>query len=506
MNKSGVAVAVLGILVAQSFADEGQVDIKPAHYGVFSSLGVIDANGDTTKSYGTTGEPIANQPFSRFGGWLEMGATIAERTDISVLLAMMTWNSLPLTAGSPFSRMQSLGSNLGQAYLTHKFGDVKKPFLTLKFGAFSYAYSTSKNLGGHLFTGGTYPGSLTGNFWSLTDGNDYRAQGMLGHFSFLDNTLNVDATGFFEHALEPNYDLSPGLVASYKIADMIEIGGGAVFSHLLAWEDDAVTPKKRNNAFMGNQRLPESEWNKPGLELNDTLIVPEGDPRLGASLNPLTRPDLIAKGTPVEYVTLANNGTPNSKLEYYTFQGTKVMGRVAVTPFNLGEGLNKVSIYSEVTLLGVKDYPFYYEKKSERMPIMFGANVPLPSGFEITGEAEHYKNKFMNNVRTTYENVLPQWREKQSDFFMDSLGVNGKPVGNGQGGFIKTATSKVTHHNGEWFWSVTAKKTMYNRINFTAKMAHDFLRLYNFFGNPSDEPAFQHKDGWYFVFKTEVNL
>ena len=47
-----------------------------------------------------------------------------------------------------------------------------------------------------------------------------------------------------------------------------------------------------------------------------------------------------------------------------------------------------------------------------------------------------------------------------------------------------------------------AKKTFYDKVTFTAKVAHDFLRLYNFFGNPSNEPAFQHDYGWYFAFKS----
>ena len=201
-----------------------------------------------------------------------MDATIEDRTEVSVLLGMMTFNSLPLTNGSPFTRMQSLGSNLGYGFISHKLGDVKDPWLTMKAGAFPYGYSSSNNLGGYLYTGGTYPGTLTSNFWSLIDGNDYAAQGAMGHFSFLEDALKIDATLFFEHDLEPNYDLSPGIVASYNLGGMVEVGAGAVFSHLIAWQEKAVTPKLRSNAYTGSntsgQRLPESEWNKPGLESN----------------------------------------------------------------------------------------------------------------------------------------------------------------------------------------------------------------------------------------------
>jgi hypothetical protein len=493
------AVCAFGTLAGSALAEDLKIEVKPAQYGAFNYLGVIEAKGDTTKSYGTSGEPISNQPYSRFGGWVGFGATIEDRTDISVVLAMMTWNSLPLTPGSPFTRMQSLGSNVGHAYISHKLGDLEMPWLTLKLGAFPYQYSSGRNLGGRLFTSGTYPGTLTSNFWNLVDGNDYGAQGLLGSFAFLDGSLKLDATAFFEHGLEPHYDLSPGLVASYKIGEWVELGAGAVFSHLIAWDEDAVTPKKRNNAFVGDQRLANSEWVKPGLEANDTLIVLATDPRYGTSVK--DRPDVLN----AKYMTLEENGIPTSRLEYYTFRGTKAMGRLTVTPFSLG-GPRKAAIYAEATLLGIKDYPFFYEKKEERMPVMFGVDLPMPGGFEVAAEVEHYKNKFMNNVKSVYEEVLPQWYEKPADFFVDSLDASGNRIPDPNGGFVPSHTPRVTHNNGEWFWSMTARKSAFGRANFTFKVAHDFLRLYNFFANPSDQPAFQHQDGWYIAIKSEIGI
>jgi len=509
MKKIGVTCSGIGILVALNFADDFKVELSPPHFGAFSYLGVIQAHGDTSSSYGTSGEPIRNQPYSRFGGWVGMDATIEDRTQVSVLLAMMTFNSLPLTNGSPFTRMQSLGSNLGYGFISHKLGDTKAPWLTLKAGAFPYGYSSSKNLGGYLFTGGTYPGTLTSNFWTLIDGNDYAAQGAMGHFSFLEDALKIDATLFFEHGLEPNYDLSPGLVASYNLGGFVEVGAGAVFSHLIAWQEKAVTPKLRSNAYTGSndggQRLPISEWNKPGLELTDTLIVQPGDPRADQPISdPQTRPDLAAQGFTPRYLIPDSNGTPNSQLHYYTFQGTKVMGRIAVTPFTIGSASKKVSFYSEVNLLGVKNYPFFYEKRSERMPITIGANIPLPGGYEVTAEAEHYKNKFQNNVHNVYEFVVPQWDETQSSFFEPLLDSHGNRINDGAGGFLPSTTPKATNHYGDWYWNFEAKKTFYDHVTFTAKVAHDFLRLYNFFGNPSSQPVFERDYGWYFAFKSQI--
>ncbi len=507
MREIGRLVLLIAVVSIGAFAED-DIEIHKLHFGVFNSLGVIDAKGDTVVSDGTTGEPIENQPYNRFGGWMSMGATINQRTDLFVVMAMMTWNSLPLTEDSPFTRMQSLGSNLGQANVSHKFGDLESPILTMKFGAFPFSYSNSKNLGGHLLTAGTYPGTLTSNFWQLIDGNSYNAQGLSAHFSFLESALNVDVNAFFEHGMEPNYNLSPSVIASYKVGDMIEFGAGVVFSHLLAWDDDVVTPKKRDNAFYQGKRLPASEWFKPGLEPKDTLIVPDGDLRaVGDSTVVDPRPDLVEKGIPVAYVEKSLNGIPKSQLEFYTFRGTKVMGRVALTPFSFAEELDKVTLFAEATLLGVKDYPFFYENKLERMPITIGLNLPLPMGLEVTADVEYYKNKFMNHIQKVYETVLPRWNEDESSFFVDSLDpILGAPVKNADGKTIPSDTVKTSHNNGNWFWSVTVKKEIMTRFNIKFKIAHDYLRLYNFFGNPSNEPTFRHDDGWYFVIKSEFSL
>ncbi|MDZ7262100.1 MAG: hypothetical protein ONB05_08355 [candidate division KSB1 bacterium] len=65
---------------------------------------------------------------------------------------------------------------------------------------------------------------------------------------------------------------------------------------------------------------------------------------------------------------------------YYTFGGTKVMARIAFDPKPLLPwnffGRRDVRIYGEMAVLGIKNYPRYYEKITERMPVMLGFNIP----------------------------------------------------------------------------------------------------------------------------------
>ena len=70
----------------------------------------------------------------------------------------------------------------------------------------------------------------------------------------------------------------------------------------------------------------------------------------------------------------------NNLIEYYTFAGTSLMGLLSfdvqkIFPMDmLSEG--DLRMFIEVDLLGVKNYPIFFEDKTERMPIIMGINLP----------------------------------------------------------------------------------------------------------------------------------
>ena len=496
MNKVVKSILVIGALAGLSTSAE--FGMKPIHGGVFTTLGMFQ--GDTITAAGNSGV-LEKKPFVRYGAWVNVAGSVSERTDFSLLLAAMHWNSLPTTKGSAFTRNQSLSPGLGHAYLSHKLGDLQDPYLTLKFGDINYRYSDSKNLGGHLYTSGAYPGYLDGNYWELVDGANYGAQGAVGSFSFLENTLKVDATLFLEHGIEPHFDLSPGIVASYKIGNILEIGAGAVFAHLISVDEDRTTPKNRKNAYFNGKPLSEQDQQGLGLELTDTLIVNDTlDPKYKkflASDDP-RKEFLESNGKSARYLTSAENGTSNSQLSYYTFRGTKLMGRFRLTPFEpLFENTAPMGLYGEINVLGVKNYPFYYEKITERMPVLIGLDFPMPT-FDLNVEVEYYKNKFRNNIQQPYEFELPIWQENPSSFQKEIKDVSGKVV---------STVPVASHSNAPLYWSVRARKSFYSdKLAFNLKLARDFVRPVNFFGNPTFEPAFREQNQWYLIFKTDISI
>jgi hypothetical protein len=91
------------------------------------------------------------------------------------------------------------------------------------------------------------------------------------------------------------------------------------------------------------------------------------------------------------------------KLEYYSASAILLMARATFDPKKLFEselfGSEDLKIYAEVNVLGVENKPIYYKKITERMPIMFGMNLP---GFKILDliaiQGEYINSPWLNNT------------------------------------------------------------------------------------------------------------
>jgi hypothetical protein len=490
----------LCIFQAISLVVANDAKLNPVHAGTWATAGFFNGK-DTISAEGNSGA-IDKQPFTRLGGWVNLSGSISDHLEFSVVLAAMRWNSLPVTPQSSFTRNQLLSPGLGHAYLTYKIGEPEAPIATIKFGDMQYKYSPSKNLGGHLFNSGIYPGYLTSNFWNLVDGASYNAQGLDANFSFLGNSLNVNLIAFSEHDIYPQFNVSPGLLVSYKVGNIVEFGAGAVFSNLISVNDDKTTPKKRKNAYVNGAPLSKKEQGKLGLDIDTAYIVDDpADPRFGQQIPDSLWFYSLFEGTQARYLTTEENGIPNSQLSYYTFSGTKLMARINFTPLSpLGENVGRPAIYAEAVLLGYKDYPFYYEKKSERMPINLGIDIPTDK-FEFNGEFTHYKNKFSNSIYNIYQEEIPIWSEDPSKFLKTVITQN--PVSG------KSDTSQVpisVHNNGAFYWSLTAKYKPQKNLVFSLKAVRDFIRPVNFFGNPVLTPAVEKKGSWYLLLQTDISI
>jgi hypothetical protein len=160
------------------------------------------------------------------------------------------------------------------------------------------------------------------------------------------------------------------------------------------------------------------------------------------------------------------------------------MARFSIDPRALFQtdilGSEDLKLYGEGAILGVKDYPGYYEKITERMPLMAGFNFPVFKMLdELSLEVEWFGNPYPNSYRRVYEYYVP---------LPNDIGSN--------------AADTAMYRNDDWKWSVYAKKTLFPGFCIIAQAARDHMRIvtHDYMFQDKEEALRATKD-WYYMLK-----
>ncbi len=436
-------------------------------------------------------------------------AALNENLRATVGIAGKTWyNDFPWYRRKVvYNSAMEVPEKYFEFYITHgegayRFGNPRRPWLDIGVGVFPFKYNPDvRNLGEYLFRSGTYPGYLITHF----DVPYGRLTGLR-----LSSTLFERFTHHLLLTMETDYrpfhDLTLSYLASWDFADMVEVGGGVSLSRLVSVFENYTHP----------------------------TTTRDGDPAMENS-----------------YVT------PKGDTAFYTFRGTKLMARLAVDPKRMfdpdGEsavlGPGDLRLYSEATVLGVKNYPsnndtlfgrtaVHYDTLWQRIPVMFGLTFPthplacwltfaglqgasLLDGFfkETLGIPAH-PGAAAGGV------VLAGglwWLEKLSDMplRLDELAFEVEWYGSR----FPNSTSRVVTHGypipaqpeadyvtydyseDDWKWSLYAKKTLADGFSLTMQAARDHYRTVTEFEQQKDrEEALTKPKHWYWMMKAEFRL
>ena len=313
--------------------------------------------------------------------------------------------------------------------------------LLLRAGVFNFKYDENvKDLGEYMFRTYTYPNTIyTGGLVLL---NNARTQ-----LNGLD--ANCKIVGFENDLLltvktdqVPSRTLSLTDLVSYNYHKILTVGGGLMF-------DNLYDPTEISN---GTQVITPP--------YTDYYVLSNGEVILGQNYLP--------PGS-----TVVDQG-------HYTFRGEKLMLRGTV---NMGKLLSHpvfsdkdFLIYSEGVVLGLKDYPGFYDKFWQRALLMIGFNIPTFGLLDLLSiETEYSNNPYSND---TYH--------AESSFAPIPFTSNG--------GFINT--------NGHVFkWMAFAQKHLGQYFTITGQVANDHLREIDYFGNYSTVEILPLRKNWYWAFQ-----
>jgi hypothetical protein len=462
-SSTAALVAALAIAAAAAEGDPNDsVQVAPLAISAAVDFGQIVA--------GRSLDPAANldgQFLQRTGVWLTQRATVQGRLKLTMGVGGMFWYALPEQSSVPGSLVTRFGPGISQAFGLYAFGDPEAPAATLQMGYFPYKYNPdASNLGEYLLRSGTYPGVLVTGGWNILASAGYMMQGLRLAVPLRDDRVRLDFLLPMERDLPPMYSLSPTAVATVKVLPGVEVGAGACWNHGIP-----IRPSKERPRVEGNRVI------------------------LSRSINP----DTAAVSGGAEYYLYTYDTT-----SFYTFQGLKLAGRISIDPKDwIGEsilGRNDLKLYAEAAILGWKNQPFFYDKRSERMPLMVGFNFPTFGLLDILSvEVQHYRSRFENSLYQAYLNQIPVWTLEDP---------SGLALGKGYAAAAAVAAEqekRIAEDNLKW--SLYAKKQLYKGLRLHAQVANDHMRPTDINQNPFWVPVTNRsgKD-WYYLMRLDFGI
>lgn len=316
------------------------------------------------------------------------------------------------------------------------------------FGLMPYKYNHDAwNLGEYLFRSGTYPGYLITNF----DWTTARLTGIRISTTAFGSWRN-DLLFTINMELPPYHDGNISWLSAISFRKAINVGAGVSFCSVFPADSRFTTPtESRDNIRIKKTIHPDSS------------------------------------------ITYDTNG-------YYTFKGIKTMLRLSIDPKAfLGEGNAVLSllgkedgkIYGETAILGLENQNPCYGKILERMPIMFGFNVPMFRLIDVLSlQFEYYKSPWPNDYGNTLTFSVPGFFAPTTWSFQD----NPPPW-------------MDWYKRDNWKWSVYANRFFGQERHFgiVAQAARDHWRTWSTYeGNRDYQDALFRPKYWYWATKMVV--
>jgi hypothetical protein len=390
--------------------------------------------GEVVEGYDKNAGDIEMVQYSRIFLRSGLNVRLTEKTNFSGSMEVKIFNEFPRLVKLGATRRYYYYFYVHQAELTRNLINENGLHLDVGGGYFPYKYNPdSRNLGEYLFRSTAYPQTLTTEF----DFSFARLAGLYAQSEYTlgDHRFDVDVIANTNTEWVAIGDLNLSLIASYNFARLFEVGAGVFLGSIVSADEKTTTPKSNATRYL--------------------------------------------------------DGTDSSN--WYTFRGTKVMGRASIDPKKLLPfaifGAEDLKIYSEAALLGVRNYgvalstPVWYNSILERIPVMVGFNVPTFKIFDVLSlEGEWWGNRYPNSMQGIVEGGLPL------PFLEETKEID-----------------STTYKNDNWKWSVFGAKSFarYYRVSFQA--ASDHMRTFAWDWNRQDwEESLRGLKKWYCVIRFGV--
>lgn len=397
--------------------------------------------------------------------WMLQDANLNNSFDAHFGIGVMTFSVMDRATvpNAQFRRMVPVLARASGVYTLGGRDDSEYAFRA-EAGIFPYKYNSyATNLGEYLFRTRVMPIQVR------TGGLDVieAAGGHLTGFHFnghIPGGFHWDAFYTYNMDRTPLKAQSVTLMAGYKHQEVFELGVGLQWENWFVDDKSVLSPKLTNNMSYKTVHVVTGEtrnFNYKTLDasLYDACAIgfaepcPENSVSLDKDGQVIGRSDLFNGGISDTLYRIVDSS-------YYSFNGIKVMARAAFNPQSLLQldflGPKDLSIYSEAILLGLNPVPVYGETIQERMPIMFGVNLPTFKALDqLALEFEVFRLRYPMSDKEVQGDEVPNYE-----------------VIDGDGNFRRD----------DWKFSLLAKKTIFPGFEVFLQVARDHMRNIDFYG------------------------
>ncbi len=500
MTKAILATYSIFALFSLSIGSESEpkIDAQPLHIGALQEFGQV-----VKGSYlaGVEDSKVTEMDWvDHFGAFLTKDVTIEDRLHISAGLGGVFQFRKPESVGSGFSFAQHKAFFVGPTKVeaVFDFGETGKPWLQIGSGMFGYKYNPQAvNLGEYLFRSGAYPTyNYTGGYVFVNSaGSGLQGFKALYH----KGNFKADLLLFTEMGLAPLYDWSLASVLSYSVGDgLLDVGAGVNFQRLFQVHPSRTARRIPINSYFivgGKTYVGMKEYYANPAQfytkVADSLALRDsvGNASRIASLRNVVNGN--RKDEVIVDSVLALDDSSRQGIKYYSAAATLLMARATLDVKKLFSselfGSEDLKLFAEIDVQGVKNYPVFYEKMTDRMPIMFGMNLP---GF-----------KFLDLIALQGEYLHSPWLN--NTFARGRSGANVPYLPNSSDKNLSNTEYNDAAANDDFKWTVQVKKNLGSNVSLWAQAASDHLRIPSslyYYG-----PQFDHnevtikKDDWYLM-------
>jgi hypothetical protein len=458
MGRSGTGAAVCVVafflFTTGQAADNSDIVVTPTAYGAIEA-GQI-AQGYYYRAMLVNAQPIAHVWQQRAVGNAGFTAQIRNRLTISLIGEGLMAFSSPQIGTWPQTLQTRQFFYIKSAHASYVFGNIDAPFLTLQSGYFQYKYNPdARNLGEYLFRSNAYPLVIYSGFdYPMADIFGFRANMRRKDLLLENDLLENDLLLHSELLGVPVQDWSISDILSYSLANIATVSAGVSFSRLFSVYQ-GIYPSATTDPYFYPANLPDVE--KHNFYIYDT------------------------------------SGTDSALFDW---KAIKLMGRASFDPkvfFSCDRfGREDLKLYVEADLIGLKNYPLFFDKRKERVLTTFGLNLPAFGYFDVVNlEMEYCPNKsafsdgcFYGTPDLSIVNILP----------LDSF----------------TTAGSYNVKRSPWRWSVYLRKSVIDgHVSFIAQCARDHKKI-NFYYFERQYMSFieslQAKKDWWWSLKTEFKF